>query len=334
MMKKLTILPGIALGLLALGAPAHADHGLTGQGGSAGNVLSPSTLPKGAFAFSFGLGLAVPERRSDAELVALTADHIHAHAGDYTLTGVLGLAYGLTDRISLSASVPYVRRDRLRAGVHDHHSTVVNRAEALGTVSGLGDVRVTAQARVIDWHGGGLSLVAGLKAPTGHTSQAGDNGELLEVEHQPGSGSWDLITGAAIGGKIGRADIAVSASREWTTTGARETELGDRTLVGLSLSRTLGAMAHHDDSGEAPHGHDATALFVEATYEAEGKQEIAGAVEANGGSKAIWLSPGARREWASGWSAGAAVGVPLWQEVGLSHPDNKLRATLSLGRRF
>ena len=328
-------LPGLALGLLALAAPAHADHGMSGHGGGAMSVMSPFTLPKGSFATGLAFSLTLPEERTDAELIDLAGQHIHAHTGDYTLITSGSLAYGLTDRVTLLASLPYVRRDDIRAGEHDHSSSTVNGVEEIGTVDGIGDLRLIAHARLADWHGGGFALMGGVKTPTGSTAKRSDDGERLEVEHQPGSGSWDLITGASAGFELGTVKVALSASREWTSKGAFDTELGDRTLVGLSLSRALGAMAHHDDDeGEAPHGHDSTSLFVEATYEVEGKQRIGGDVEEESGSKAIWLSPGVTHEWASGWSAGLAAGIPLWQEVGISHPDNKLRMTLSLGRRF
>jgi hypothetical protein len=37
---------------------------------------------------------------------------------------------------------------------------------------------------------------------------------------------------------------------------------------------------------------------------------------------------------ASGWSAGAAVALPVWQRIRESHPDNRFRLMLSMGRGF
>ena len=34
------------------------------------------------------------------------------------------------------------------------------------------------------------------------------------------------------------------------------------------------------------------------------------------------------------YSAGAAIAVPLWQRIRASHPDNRYRLMLSLGRAF
>jgi len=46
------------------------------------------------------------------------------------------------------------------------------------------------------------------------------------------------------------------------------------------------------------------------------------------------VAPGVRFYSASGWSAGAAVAIPVWQRIRASHPDNRYRLTVSLGRAF
>jgi hypothetical protein len=37
---------------------------------------------------------------------------------------------------------------------------------------------------------------------------------------------------------------------------------------------------------------------------------------------------------ASGWSAGAGIALPVWQDIRASHPDNRYRLMVSLGRGF
>jgi len=55
--------------------------------------------------------------------------------------------------------------------------------------------------------------------------------------------------------------------------------------------------------------------------------------EASGGTW-IYVAPGVRYNAASGWSAGAALALPVWQDIRASHPDNDYRLTLSIGRAF
>ena len=89
-----------------------------------------------------------------------------------------------------------------------------------------------------------------------------------------------------------------------------------------------------DHDHAAPHGHQSFDAFVEMTGEWEGRQTVDGETEANSGGKSLWLTPGARFNSASGFTVAAAVGLPLWQRIRASHPDNAFRLILSLGRAF
>ena len=329
----------IALCLLAATpSPALADHsapsGLGGSGASLA-VVSPDTLGKGSAAAGFRLTFTVADKRSDDELRALADQHVHAHDTDFTAIAALGFAYGITDKLTLSAELPYVVRNNLRAGEHSHSGGVShNEVEQLGDVTGIGDLSLIAKARVLDAHPFKLALIGGLKMPTGSTHRIGDNGERLEVEHQPGTGSWDPLAGAAASVELGTLNIGASLLYQWSGKGALDTRLGDRAQGGLSLSRHFGPDEHHDEAGEAPHGHASWDLFADLTGEWEGRERVAGEVEPDSGGKAVWLSPGARFTSASGWSVAGSVGVPLWQDIRPSHPENSVRATFAIGRAF
>lgn len=349
-MKARLLLGGAAL--LTIATPAFSDHGSAsglGQGGSSLEVLNPDTLDAGQFATGVRLTLAVPDNRSDAELAALAARHIHAHNSDYNLNAAVGIAYGVSHRLTLSAELPYIRRDDLREGAHSHSGgTAINSVEQLGSVSGVGDASLLAKYRLTGESGPGLALIGGLKLPTGATHRRSLGGERLETEHQPGTGSWDPILGAAFGTNAGPLKLNASALYQFSGKGAQDTRLGDRFKAGIALSHRFGPAEHHHeeaphhhDAGDghahehaAPHAHASWDAFVEVTGEWEGRQRIAGAIEQESGGKAIWLSPGARFNSASGYSAALSVGVPLWQHIRQSHPDNGYRATLSIGRAF
>jgi hypothetical protein len=70
------------------------------------------------------------------------------------------------------------------------------------------------------------------------------------------------------------------------------------------------------------------------TGEWEGRQTVDGAVEEASGGKSVWLSPGARFNSAAGFSAAVAFGLPVWERIRSSHPENKYRLTVSIGRAF
>lgn len=337
----------VLIGSAFLSAPALADHvGPSGVGGGGVNVVSADTLDEGAVALGLRVSYTRPEQRSDATLSALAGQHVHAHNTDYNLNGSLGLAYGITHALTLSVELPYVRRDHLREGVHSHAGGVAtNGVEALGSVSGIGDANVLARYRLVDSAAGKFALIAGLKLPTGSTHEHSLGGERLETEHQPGTESWDPIIGAAFGGKAGPVVLAASGLYQFSGRGAQQTRLGDRAQIGLAISHRFGPPEHHhaesaeqDDAGShhhvTSHGHQSWDAFVELTGEWEGRQKIGGEIEQESGGKTLWLTPGARFNAASGFAAGLGLGVPLWQHIRASHPDNDYRLTLSVGQSF
>ena len=348
-MKKIAIRAPLGALLAATSTAALADHmGASAYGSGGGmSVFSPDTLDGGHWAAGLRLAYTRPERRGDAELEALADRHIHAHNTDYNLNASLGLAYGVSHHLTLSAELPYVRRDSLREGEHSHvDGEAVNGVEQLGNVAGLGDMNLLAKYRGTEGEGPGFALVGGIKLPTGSANRRSPDGERLETEHQPGSGSWDPIFGASASAPLGRVQLTASALYQLSTTGAQHTRLGNRLQGGIAISHRFGPAEpehhhehgevgehhHHDDADEARHA--SWDGFVEIAGEWEGRQRIGGEIEEASGGKWAWVAPGVRFNSASGWSAGAAVAIPVWQRIRASHPENRYRLTVSLGRAF
>ena len=302
-------------------------------------MFGPETLDGGHWAAGFRLTYTRPERRSDAELTALSAQGVDAHNTDYNLVAALSAAYGVSHHLTVSAEVPYVRRDDLREGTP-------NGVERLGNVSGIGDVSLLAKYRLTDGGRAGLAIVGGIKLPTGNTDERGPTGERLETEHQPGTGSWDPILGISASVPFGQVTLAASALYQWSTTGAQQTRLGDRLQGGIALSHRFGEPPHpHAESDNHHHGdeldehpegssHASWDAFFEAAGEWEGRQETGGEVEQASGGSWAYVAPGLRYNAPSGWSASAALAVPVWQRIRASHPDNRFRLLLSLGRAW
>lgn len=331
-----------------ISAPAFADHlGPSGVGSGGGlTVFGPDTLDGGHWAAGLRVVYTRPEQRSDAELAALAGQHIHAHNTDYNLNGSAGIAYGISHHLTISAELPYVRRDDLREGTHTHSGGVaVNGVEQLGTVSGIGDLSVLAKYRLTEGERTGFAVIAGLKMPTGSTHKTSLEGERLETEHQPGSGSWDPVLGFSAATKFGPMHLTASALYQISTKGAQDTRLGNRLQGGIAASHRFGPRPHeHAEFRNHHHGdeldehseprHGSWDAFVELAGEWEGRQKVDGVIEQASGGKWVYVAPGARYVAASGWSVGAALALPVWQEIRASHPDNRYRLTLSLGRAF
>src|SRR5690606_19690807 len=129
---------------------ALADHpvGIFGPG-TGGPVVTPTadTLPAGAWT----LGVSSEFRRFDVpsrsqlEAQALAEGHVHSlrYLWSFALTG----AYGVSDRFTLVAAVPYVRRsDLLDAHVHAGPPEV----HVLGDSAGIGDASINGLWRFWD----------------------------------------------------------------------------------------------------------------------------------------------------------------------------------------
>jgi hypothetical protein len=347
-MNNITIRAPLGALLAVIPTAALADHMGASTYGSGGgmSVFSPDTLDGGQRAAGLRLAYTRPEQRSDEELEALAARHIHAHNTDFNLNASLGLAYGVSHHLTLSLELPYVRRDSLREGEHGHvDDEAVNGVERLGNVAGIGDMNLLAKYRLTEGEGFGFAVVGGIKLPTGSTHRRSPDGERLETEHQPGTGSWDPIVGASASAPIGRVQLTASALYQLSTIGAQQTKLGDRLQAGIAISHRFGRSEaeHHHEHGEAAEDHhdhheearsDSWDGFVEIGGEWEGQQRVAGEIEQASGGKWAWVAPGLRFNSASGWSAGAAVAIPVWQRIRASHPDNRYRLMLSLGRAF
>ena len=337
----------LAVGM-SIASPAFADHvGPSSFGAGGGiSVFAPYTLDAGQWAAGLRLTYTRPEQRSDAQLAALAAQHVHAHNSDYNLNASAGVAFGINHHLTLSGELPYVRRDSLREGTHAHSGGVAsNGVEQLGSVSGIGDANILAKYRLTDDERFGFAIIGGIKLPTGSTHRRSLDGERLETEHQPATGSWDPIFGASGSANLGTVQLAVSGLYQLSTRGAQRSRLGDRFQGGLALSRRFGGAIHaphpsvnHHHGDELDEHHDAARsswdAFVEVGGEWEGRQKVSDAIEAESGGSWAYLAPGLRYNAAAGWSAGAALALPVWQHIRASHPDNRYRLTLSFGKAF
>jgi hypothetical protein len=338
-MRRIVALP-LWMAVCLCSTAAWADHPIAG--GSVSNsgpivATGAETLPAGTLAGGLEISVTRPDAYSDAELIALAGRHVHADTTDYNLRANLSLAYGVTGHFTVSASLPFIRRDDLRAGEHSHAGGMVSNTVAeLGSVSGVGDLSLMGQYVFAHDHDRGwfMSLLGGVKVPTGSTGKTGPAGARLETEHQPGTGSWDPLFGLAVSRSWETWSLHGSALYQLSTEGAQDTRLGDRLNLNAAVVLELSGTGQHRADSHQHRAGPAWAVMLEANYEWEGRQEISGTVEADSGSKVLWLSPGVRFTAPGGWSAAVSAGMPVWQEVGLSHPENDFRIVAQVGTAF
>ncbi len=350
--------------IAALSVAAHpvlAHHPSTGGGlGASGsiNVISATTLDQGQGAAAVLFELIKLGSLSDETLETLAGKHVHAHSIDRILSPSLVLAYGVLSDLTVSVRLPLVKREDIREGHHEHvpGGPAINEVEARGDSTGIGDLTLLGQYRLLNNRSSGTqaALLVGVKTPTGRTSEHDIHGELFEAEFQPGTGSWDGLFGIAFSQRFGAVSLHASGLYTLATEGTQDTDLGDRFHYGVALGyRLAGAAAaqrsmyadthshgkhrhgsdgpHHVDHDRAPAPALAIDLVLELNGEWSGKQETAGEKDNNSGGHTLYLSPGIRFSYDK-VSAFASVGIPVVNDLNgfQAEPDWRLFTGLAL----
>ena len=153
----------------AIGAGAASAHhpGVGGIGGAGGIfTIGAGTLDQGQFAFSAFVDYLRLKQLSDPTLLANVGKDVH---GLQTVESrALTFAYGITNDLTVSVRLPWVRRTGILEGVQED-SAGPAMVRDRGNTSGFGDVTVLGQYRSLNNQVSGTqaAVLFGVKAPTG-----------------------------------------------------------------------------------------------------------------------------------------------------------------------
>ena len=297
--KRLIACKGFILIWPMLSFSTFADHASIGLGvGMAAPIATESgmTLPDGKWAVGMRTEYIKFRQFSDEKLQRLRIedDDADLHSIQSLWSTSVGVAYGLTDDFTVGARVPFIYRSNIREPSHghededEHDEHEAPEIEDLGDVKGIGDATFYGQYRFFKESGSNVSALFGFKAPTGVTNRSAANGEFLETEFQPGSGSWDGLMGFSFTQEMG--DFSFDSSLLYTvvTEGSQETNLGDIFSYNFALSyRVLGQ--NGVNYLPSKFGLD---LVMEINGEWRDYEEIAGVIDHNSGGNILYLSPG------------------------------------------
>jgi Putative MetA-pathway of phenol degradation len=359
MLRKLHLAAAAAPLLFIHPGFGHHPAGVSGSGG-AGPIytISASTLGQGQSAASVFFEYTRLNELSDATLLnaALTGGHVHSLR---TIeTAALLYAYGVTNDLTVSARLPFVRRTDIREG-HQHDPLDPPELHVRGDTAGIGDLILLGQYRFFNNKATRTeaAVLLGVKTPTGVTNRVDNQDERFETEFQPGSGSWDGIFGLAFTRRAGVSSFDTNVLYVLTGTGALDTNLGDRLLYNVALSYRLsggagdavrpmklgalpepmyhggpkaGGRAHSHQEPVAP-ASPALDVVLELNGERHDKQVEAGVKDPNSGGNTIYLSPGLRLSMDK-WSGFVSVGIPVVRDLNgiQSEPDYRMTTGLSV----
>lgn len=335
-MRFFNIIPPVMCLCAFMCTPAvMADHSSASfETGAAGAIMTVpgATLPKGDVVIGAVVQLIRMHEISDAELEVLGAADEDVHSTGSLLSPSINIAYGITDDLTVGASLPYVERNDIRAA---HNNAGVGEVEFAGDSSGVSDLTLFGQYRFFQNDTVDIAVIAGIKIPTGDSNEREAEGELFETEHQPGSGSWDPFAGIAFNRKFERAGISANVLYTFTTEGDQQTELGD--IFNYNFALSYRAISPEDGHDHHQHQHALNILdYVDLALELNGdvreQTEISGEEEDHSGGHTLYLSPGIRVGLGHRWSVYTSFGLPIindyhgWQ----SEPDYRIIGGLSI----
>lgn len=235
------------------------------------------------------------------------------------------LAYGLNEKVSLLASIPYVRND-MDMKMKMSMPMPMTSDMTMDTIEGLGDVTLMAFYRIYADADTAptvrITAGAGVKAPTGEYEKR-ENGELVHMMMQPGTGSWDpllVINGMKA---FGRTYLLGTATYQFTTENDRGYEVGDRLTVDIAgkyrltdlFNLTLALNYVHSDKDKTDGSIDPQSPAARVNYQ-NPMMSLMDNVE-NTGLDSYFISPGLEFKPSAGspWAFNASAKIPVYQKA-------------------
>lgn len=334
--------------------PAHADH-LSGgfDLGQSSAIMTESAIPLAKGDWYLGLRYEQVDNTGldDDRLIGLRAFDILANGGAHDdlhsierVTGTsLSLAYGVSENLTLGLRVPYIKRENIREPEEGHSHggapIVIHNVIEHGDSKGLGDATAMGLYRFNAGESYDMSLLFGLRLPTGIGNENGFRDEVfvrrvdtgivpdehgdghshegtrLETHQQPGGGSWDPIFGLAYSRVLGAVNLDSSAIYTFANAGDQDTNLGDSLNYNLGLTYPL---------------QENLDVVMELNGEWRDRETRGSEVVGNSGGSHLYLSPGVRYG-GTGWSVSLSYGLPLAERLNgdQSEPDHRFVANLN-----
>ena len=314
--RKATVLA--VAGILFFAGMASAHHPSGGVGlGQAGPIRTTpaTTLSDGMLSFAIQAEFIDLDSFSDSELLGFSGQGKDVHTADSVFHTVLGIGYGITDKLTVSLNIPYEQVNNIR----EAHSDEPDEIHQHGDSKGFGDMTIMAQYRFLKTDDKlEAAVLGGLKIPTGKTNDRDIHGETFEAEFLPGSGAWSPIFGIAATKNFGRVSLDTNLQYTIRNGGTQATNLGDLFNYNAAVSY------------RAVNGDIAWDLILEANGEWKEKQKIRWTWDGNSGGHMILISPGIRLVVRKKMSAFLSVGIPALQDLNGIQDDTNYKGLFGI----
>lgn len=298
--------------------PSAADHPSIGMGLDIGGpiITNAATVPpRHQVSLALRMEYISLDNYSDSRLEQFAAQGKgEVESTNFLFTPSLSAGYGVTDNLMVALRLPYIRRENTKGGELDNGVADV---DIHGDTEGIGDLSILGQYRFFQSGDRTLlsSVIVGLELPTGETDVEDNHGDRHEIEHQPGSGSWDPSIGIALTRLFDPLVLDANITYTLATEGARRTTLNDQLNFNAALSYRVEMEKQHDHSHDEAHSHYKWDFIIELNGEWHSKIDVDGDKDPHSGGTLVYLSPGLRMTPVGDWSFSLSVGRPVVQDL-------------------
>lgn len=321
-MLKRSHLAGIVSCWLLIAPTAFAHHPSGGTGLiQAGPITTvpASTMQKGKFSFGLQTEYIRLDAFSDSRMRRYAEGGNDVHSADSVNHHFLGIAYGLTDNLTLGLKVPYEQINN----ISEAHADEPDEIHRHGDSKGLGDITLLGHYRFLKRDNNfEAAATLGLKLPTGKKDDRDIEGETFEAEFLPGTGAWHPIIGLSATQRFGRFAVDASVHYTFGTEGTQDTDLGD-------VFNYNAALSYRPVNGDV-----SLDLILELNGEWKEKEEVRGIKDRDSGGNIVYLSPGSRVSFGKKFSAYLSFGIPVIQDFNGIQNDVDYKAIFGLGMQL
>jgi hypothetical protein len=213
--------------------------------------------------------------------------------------------YGLTERITLLATLPYAVNKIEEGGVSE-------------TSSGLSDPELTVIADMVETEMGDFEMNAtvGTRIPLGEGDQHNEHGDRLEQHLQAGTGAWGLAFGLQAAHPLLAIPLFYGIGYQFNGSNSNDFSYGDVFRLNVATQIPLGSTIR---------------VLAEGNLRYAAKDKEGEEVDANSGGTVVYLSPGLRISLPAGLALRGQVQIPVVEDLfGVQDEDVNFQIGLSI----
>jgi len=316
-MHKFWIAVYFCLYSLLLSLPAYAHHpGYSPPSGSTAEregsissgpmVNSPTatTLGNGRVSAGFAFNYVNYDQIDPGEAHELHHDGREIHGLKHAEFYNIHVGYGVLEDLDMFLIAPIVSR---AVNQVDEHAAVGRDERS----TGFGDMRLVGKFRFLKkWVEG--ALIAGVKFPTGESSNKDKSGAKFDPEIQPGTSSWDGEFSLVFSRRFKeRLSVATSFEYILRTEGGQQFDGGDIFRYSVAASASL------KPYGEYPN----ITAHLELNNEWARRDHEKGVKTFDSGGTTVSITPGMSFAFNKHVSAFWAMPIPIYQNLGGLHEE-------------